>query len=189
MKNKLLIHACCGPCLVGVYDDISENLEIFSLENMEDVDILWYNINIQPKHEYLKRKETLIEYLHTVKKVPIIQDEYDLAGFACIASNPKAYEYESRCEYCYKKRLDFLFSYASDNGYTMVTTTLLTSPYQKHDQIIRICESLEKKYNIKFMYKDFREDFRAGQTKAKDLGLYKQKYCGCIFSIDEGSVK
>lgn len=189
MSKKLLIHACCAPCLVSVYENIEQNLLESNIESVEDIDVLWYNINIQPKHEYIKRKETLIEYLNMFSKKPIIEDEYDLIGFACVASNPKLYDYESRCEYCYKKRLEFLFKYAQDFGYDMVTTTLLTSPYQKHDKIIQICKDLEKKYNIEFLYKDFRIDFRKGQNKARELGLYRQKYCGCVFSIDEGSVK
>lgn len=94
--------------------------------------------------------------------------------------------YSSRCEYCYTVRLEKVFEYAKQNGYTMVTTTLLISPYQKHDKIIEVCEALSKKYDVKFLYKDYRPMFRAGQLRAKELGLYRQKFCGCIFSIDEG---
>lgn len=67
-----------------------------------------------------------------------------------------------------------------------VTTTLLISPYQKHDKIIEVCKKLEKEHGVKFVYKDYRPYFREGQTKARELGLYRQKFCGCIFSIDEG---
>jgi len=189
MKNKLLIHACCGPCLIGVYEDIIENIDDFLIERIEDIDVLWYNMNIQPKSENIKRKETLLNYLNTVDKTPMVIDEYDLAGFAKVAASPKEYRYESRCEYCYKKRMEMLFKVAVDNGYNMVTTTMLVSPYQGHDLIIQICKELELKYNIKFVYKDFRKIFRKGQQRAKELEMYKQKYCGCIFSIDEGCVK
>jgi len=100
--------------------------------------------------------------------------------------NFKELGYSMRCEYCYYSRLDKVFEYAKNNGYTMVTTTLLISPYQKHDKIIDVCKSLAEKYSVKFMYKDFRTLFRQGQNKARELGLYRQKFCGCIFSIDEG---
>lgn len=189
MKDKLLIHACCGPCLVGVYENIQENLNEFDIDSMESVDILWYNINIQPRYEYEKRKETLIEYLNTVGKYPIIIDQYNLMEFAKVAMNPEDFGYKLRCEYCYRTRLKKLFEYAKENNYDSVTTTLLISPYQKHDMIIDICKEYEKIYNIKFVYKDFRLYFRQGQQRAKELEIYRQKYCGCIFSIDEGSVK
>ena len=91
-----------------------------------------------------------------------------------------------RCEYCYTVRLEKVFEYASKNGYTAVTTTLLISPYQKHEKIIEVCEKLSQKYGVKFLYKDYRPYFRHGQQIAKDMGLYRQKFCGCIFSIDEG---
>lgn len=187
MNNKLLIHACCAPCLVGVYEYITLNLNEFEINSSENIDILWYNINIQPKSEYEKRKETLKEYLKTINKKTIIIDEYNLQEFCKVAVNTSEYGFIDRCEYCYKKRLEKLFLYASNNGYNSVTTTLLISPYQKHERIISICRELQNKYNIKFIYKDFREFYRKGQLRAKELGLYRQKYCGCVFSIDESN--
>lgn len=187
MKDKLLIHACCGPCLVGVYEDIQNNLEDFNITGMEDVDILWYNPNIHPKKEYIKRRDTLVEYLKMVGKEPIILEEYDLMKFAKVAVNPKDYGFCLRCEYCYRVRLRKLFEYAKENGYTAATTTLLISPYQKHEMMIDICKEYEKEYGVKFVYKDFRTIFRKGQQRARELELYRQKYCGCIFSIDEGA--
>lgn len=189
MKNKLLIHACCAPCLVGVYQNIQESLDEFKINSMEDADVIWYNINIHPKYEYDRRKNTLINYLSTLNKVPIIIDEYNLMEFAKVAISPNDYGYNLRCEYCYRTRIKKIFEYAKKHNYTEITTTLLISPYQKHNLIIDICREYEKIYNIKFAYKDFRKDFRKGQQNAKELGLYRQKYCGCIFSIDEGSVK
>lgn len=186
MKDKLLIHACCAPCLVAVFDDVNENLEKYNLESKSDFDVIWYNINIHPKTEYEKRKETLKEYLAMNNKEGIFLDEYNLLSWAKYAVNHKEEGYNMRCEYCYTSRLEKVFEYAKDNGYTAVTTTLLISPYQKHDVIISVCEKLAAKYGVKFAYEDFRPLFWPGQHKAKDLGLYRQKYCGCIFSIDEG---
>lgn len=186
MKDKLLVHACCGPCLVAVYEDIEKNYEEYNLSSINDMDVIWYNINIHPKEEYEKRKETLKEFLNIKNKDGIYLDEYNLIKWSKDALNFKENGYNLRCEYCYVSRLEKVFEYAKDNGYTAVTTTLLISPYQKHDIIIKVCEDLAKKYNIKFLYKDFRTMFWDGQHRAKDLGLYRQKYCGCIFSIDEG---
>lgn len=186
MKDKLLVHACCAPCLVAVYEDIEKNFEEYNLESINDMDVIWYNTNIHPKEEYERRKDTLKEFLEIKEKEGIFLDEYNLLGWAKDAVNFKENGYSLRCEYCYISRLEKVFEYARDNGYTAVTTTLLISPYQKHDVICKVCEVLSEKYNVKFMYKDFRPMFWEGQHRAKDLGLYRQKYCGCIFSIDEG---
>ena len=186
MKDKLLVHACCGPCLVGVYEDIEKNTADYNIDGIQDLDVIWYNINIHPKAEYEKRKETLKEFLSIKDKEGIFLDEYNLLGWAKKAVNYEQEGYALRCEYCYNSRLEKVFAYAKENGYTAVTTTLLISPYQKHDIICKVCEKLAKKYDVKFMYKDFRPMFWEGQHRAKELGLYRQKYCGCIFSIDEG---
>lgn len=186
MKNRLLIHACCAPCLVAVYDDIVENME-----NMEiaDFDVIWYNTNIQPKIEYEKRKETFISYMQIMEKAPIVLDEYNMKEFVENVVNLDKTKYQMRCEYCYTSRLEKVFEYAKENGYTHVTTTLLISPFQKHNVIIKVCENLALKYGVKFLYKDYRPLFEIGQKKAKDLGIYRQKYCGCIYSIDESTYR
>lgn len=183
MKNKLLIHACCAPCLVAVYDDTINTLEEM---NMTDFDVIWYNTNIHPNVEYKKRKETFISYVKDMGKEPIMLDEYNMNKFIYDSMSLDKLGYKVRCEYCYTSRLEKVFEYAKENGYTHVTTTLLISPYQKHDMIISVCNKLSQKYAVEFLYKDYRPMFREGQNKARQLGLYMQKYCGCLFSIDEG---
>ena len=92
---------------------------------------------------------------------------------------------EERCMMCYKTRLERTVLYAKNNGYEYFTTTLLVSPYQKHECIKELSFELGEKNNIKFYYDDFRDGFRYGQKKAKDMGLYRQKYCGCIMSLNQ----
>ena len=75
--------------------------------------------------------------------------------------------------------------YAKENGYEAFTSTLFVSPYQKHEELKKVCEELSRKYEIKFLYRDFRVGFREGQAKARELGLYMQKYCGCVFSEED----
>ena len=97
---------------------------------------------------------------------------------------------ENRCvNYCYRVRLEQTVKYARENGYDSFTTTLLVSPYQKHNEIIKLCEKLSEEYNLNFIYRDFRVGFREGQAKARELGLYMQKYCGCIFSEEDRYIK
>ena len=92
----------------------------------------------------------------------------------------------NRCiNYCYKKRLTETVRYAAKHGYDAFTATLLVSPYQKHEELIKVCQELEALSGVKFLYRDFRIGFRDGQAKARALGMYMQKYCGCIFSEED----
>lgn len=186
MKNRLLIHACCAPCLVAVYDDTIKNMTNMGID---EFDVIWHNTNIHPKIEYEKRKETFISYVNSMGKTPIMIDEYNMNKFISDVVNLDKTKYKMRCEYCYVSRLEKVFEYAKENGYTHVTTTLLISPFQKHDVIKKVCESLAKKYDVIFLYKDYRSLFEEGQQKAKELGMYRQKYCGCIYSIDESGYR
>lgn len=186
MKNRLLIHACCAPCLVAVYDDTIKNMTNMGID---EFDVIWHNTNIHPKIEYEKRKETFISYVNSMGKTPIMIDEYNMNKFISDVVNLDKTKYKMRCEYCYVSRLEKVFEYAKENGYTHVTTTLLISPFQKHDVIKKVCESLAKKYDVIFLYKDYRPLFEEGQKKAKELGIYRQKYCGCVYSIDESGYR
>ena len=168
---KLLMHTCCAPCSVYCIDKLRE-------ENIEPT-IYWYNPNIHPYKEYEARRNCLKEYTNSINITAIFEEEYGLKEFCKNVVN----DLENRCSnYCYKVRLEKTVEYAKKNGYDAFTSTLFVSPYQKHEELKKICEELSKKYNIEFLYRDFREGFRQGQAKARELGLYMQKYCGCIFS-------
>ena len=171
---KVLLHTCCGPCSVYCIDRLKE-LNI-------DMDCYWYNPNIHPYIEYKTRRDTLINYAKSIGIKVIVNDNYGLKEFTKCVIN----DLENRCQnYCYRIRLEETAKYAKDNGYDAFSTTLLISPYQKHDTLKEIGEEISKKYNIPFFYEDFRPGFRQGQQKARELGLYIQKYCGCIFSEED----
>ena len=170
---KLLLHTCCAPCSVYCIDVLKE-------ENI-DITSYWYNPNIHPFKEYEARLNALKEFNEQNNIPLIIEDYYGLKEF-CKNTVDKL---DNRCGYCYLCRLEKTAKYAKENGFDAFSTTLLISPYQDHDMLIKTCELLEKKYDIKFYYKDFRPGFRQGQNKARELGLYMQKYCGCIFSEEE----
>ncbi len=109
----------------------------------------------------------------------IVKEEYGLIEHC--AESLK--DLDNRCvKYCYVKRLAETVRYAKEHGYDAFTTTLVVSPYQKHDELKAICEQLSAMSGVEFIYRDFREGYREGQAKARELGLYMQKYCGCIFS-------
>jgi predicted adenine nucleotide alpha hydrolase (AANH) superfamily ATPase len=169
---KLLMHMCCAPCT-------TYPLTVLRTKNI-DITGFFYNPNIHPLEEYNRRLETVKEYSRLVNLDVICIDgfmedtwlNYKGDGF-------------SRCNMCYSIRLDKVASYAKENGYDAFTTSLLVSPYQKHELIKELGDKFAKKYGIEFYYEDFRIGFREGQAIAKELGLYRQKYCGCIISYNE----
>lgn len=173
-KNSgLLMHICCAPCSVYCIDRLRS-------ENIEPVGF-WYNPNIHPFTEYKMRKNTLVDYSASIGLKLIVENEYGLRSFI-----QNVYpDFDHRCGYCYRVRLEETAKYASENGFDSFTTTLLVSPYQNHELIINTAEEMALKYGVKFAYYDFRTGFREGQEKARELGLYMQKYCGCIFSEED----
>lgn len=175
---KVLMHTCCAPCSVYCIDSLRA-------EGVEP-DLFWYNPNIHPFMEYKARRDCLKEYSNKVGVKLILNEDYGLDEFC----RNVVTDIPGRCvNYCYRKRLGETVRYAAENGYTAFTTTLLVSPYQKHDELRKICEELAEASGIQFLYRDFRVGYREGQAKARQLGLYMQKYCGCIFSEEERYLK
>ena len=168
---KLLLHTCCAPCSVYCIDTLRN-------EGIEPT-VYWFNPNIHPYMEYKARRDCLKEYTKSIEVEAIFEENYGLDEFCKNVVN----SLETRCQdYCYPVRLERTAKYAKEHGYTHISTTLLVSPYQKHDIIKDLGEKIAKNYGLEFLYRDFRIGFRDGQSKARELGLYMQKYCGCIFS-------
>ncbi len=170
---KTLLHICCAPCSVMCIESLRN-------ENIEPVGF-WYNPNIHPYTEYRTRKETLAGYAKNIGMELIIQENYGLREFIQGVSP----NFDNRCGFCYSMRMDVVAEYAAQNGFDSLTSTLLISPYQKHDILYAVMNESAKKHGIEFLYRDFRPYFREGQNKAREKGLYMQKYCGCIFSEEE----
>lgn len=188
--RKVLIHICCAPCFTFIQDDIEKNgiLNNDGVREKIDYTAIWYNPNIHPKVEYERRKNTFIEFCKNKGVDFKVIDEYDLNGYISYVVNNvgENKKYPTRCEYCYYMRFKEAFIYAKENGYDAVTTTLTISPYQNHDIIKSVLERLSKEFGVDYIYTDYRENFRKGQKMARELGLYMQKYCGCVFSFDQG---
>lgn len=168
---KLLLHTCCAPCSVYCIDSLRE-------ENIEPT-VYWFNPNIHPYMEYKARRDCLKEYTKSISVNAIFEENYGLRDFCRNVVD----DLDNRCKkYCYLVRLEQTAKYAKENGYDAFSTTLLVSPYQNHEALIEVANKMAKKYGLEFVYRDFRVGFRQGQAKARELGLYMQKYCGCVFS-------
>lgn len=171
--EKLLLHICCAPCSVACIAQLRE-------EGIEPVGF-WYNPNIHPFTEYRARREALIHYADSIGLSLILEDEYGLQPFVrAVAEN-----IGGRCAYCYACRFEKTAAYAAANGFSAFATTLTVSPYQNHPLIFEIGRRAAAQYGVEFIPYDFSPHFRAGQDQARALGLYMQKYCGCIFSEEE----
>ena len=167
---KLLMHICCAPCT------------IYPLEELRscghDVQGLYYNPNIHPYLEYRKRLDALAQYADRCS-LPVTYDEgYDLEGFL----RNVAFREKERCVYCYRVRMYRTAHLAKEGGFEAFTTTLLYSKFQKHAVIKEIGESLEKEHGVKFYYRDFRLGWQKGIAQSKEMGMYRQPYCGCVYS-------
>ncbi len=170
---KTLLHTCCAPCSIYCVDSLRQ-------EGIEPVSY-WFNPNIHPYTEYRSRKTTLEEYAKLIQLPLIVDNTYGLRSFVKAVID----DLDRRCLYCYQVRLEQTALYAAAHHFDCFSTTLLVSPYQKHDALIAAGEAAAQKYGVPFLYRDFRVGFQEGQAKARELGLYMQKYCGCIFSEEE----
>ena len=174
---KVLLHSCCAPCA-------NQCIDILHQEGCQPT-LFWYNPNIHPFTEFRLRRDSLRTYAQ-LEGLPMIDGgEYELRMFLTETMG----DIDNRCRKCYMMRIEKTAMYAAENGYDGFTTSLLISPYQNHGEIKQIASEFAAQYKVNFIYKDFRPHFKAGQQTARDLGLYMQKYCGCIFSEEERFIK
>ncbi|MGB9822343.1 MULTISPECIES: epoxyqueuosine reductase QueH [Thermodesulfovibrio] len=175
---KILLHTCCSNC--AIYP-----LEVLTNKGF-DVILFWYNPNIHPYTEYRARIDSLkkLEQLWSLKV--IYDDNYrEFYKFLRAVVGKE----KERCEICYKMRLERTAEKAKELGIENFTTTLLVSPYQKFDKIIEIGIEIGKDNTVNFISEDFRGCFRKAMKTAAELELYRQKYCGCIYSEAERYLK
>jgi epoxyqueuosine reductase len=169
----LLLHICCAPCT------------IFPLRTLKNSGVrvtgYFYNPNIHPFKEYQRRKETLEGYAQAQGLEVLYSDRYDLENFL-EKTSPWG---SDRCRMCYRIRLEAAAQEACSRKMEVFSTTLLYSRYQKHDWIRETGQEMGERYHINFFYQDFRAGWQDGIQESKALGLYRQPYCGCIFSERE----
>ncbi|MBR3199034.1 MAG: epoxyqueuosine reductase QueH [Bacilli bacterium] len=179
-KPKLLLHACCGICSSSVLE---------KLTNYFNITILYYNPNIYPEEEYQKRYKTLKKLINkTNNKIEIKEIGYDAEKFDEIVRGLETEkEGGKRCTKCFYLRLEETAKIAKKEKYDYFCTTLSVSPHKNSQTLNKIGEILEKKYNIKYLYSDFKkkEGYKRSNELAKKYNLYRQNYCGCKYSINE----
>ncbi|MBO4494865.1 MAG: epoxyqueuosine reductase QueH [Clostridiales bacterium] len=179
MSGKdVLLHACCAPCAeYPVFDLMGQDIA---------TEVLYFNPNIHPKFEFERRREQLVKLSSIDGFTCHFSDAFRIDDWL---SHKWEGQYASRCLMCYDIRMDHVAKFAKENGYQRFSTSLLVSPYQNHEAIIASAERASEKYGIPFFYVDWRPHFREGQNMAREHGLYRQKYCGCIFSLDDSEFK
>lgn len=170
---KILLHTCCGPCALFPLQQLRET--------GHEVTGFFYNHNIHPYQEYVRRRDAAVQMAEQESLPLIMRDDYDVEGFlANVAAAP-----DKRCSYCYASRLRATAQTAAQEGFEAFTASLLYSRYQKHDEIRALGEQLGAEYGVLFYYQDFRSGWQEGIRLSKERGLYRQQYCGCIYSEKE----
>ena len=179
-KPKLLLHACCGVCSSSVIE---------RLYTYFDITILYYNPNIYPKAEYMKRLVALEEIIDKMKlDVRLIELGYLHREFKDkVKGLEKEKEGGERCNKCFYLRLEESAKFAKRNNFDYFTTTLSVSPYKNSQKLNEIGKMLEEKYDIKYLYSDFKkkEGYKRSNELSNKYGIYRQHYCGCEYSLKE----
>ena len=166
---RVLLHTCCAPCLIYP-------LETLRKEGFE-VEAYFYNPNIHPEEEFIRRKEAFLDF-SAAQGVLAHIPEYNPSEYANVVldgQNP------GRCNNCWELRLKKTAEFALVNNFAYFTTALLVSPYQDIEEIKRIGERM----SVGFLFRDFRPGFRQAHNRARAMGIYCQKYCGCSYSLEE----
>ncbi len=176
--GRILVHMCCGPCSIYPLKSIlGDHAEVWGF---------FYNPNIHPHSEFLKRLSAVKALAGYLSINVILHEEYKPLPFIkhlkALANNLKHPPKDLRCSYCYSLRLEETAKAAKSNGFDAFSSSLLYSKYQNHEKIKELGIDLGKKYGILFYYADFRTGWQDGINESREKGLYRQKYCGCIYS-------
>jgi len=170
--RQLLLHVCCGPC--GTYPALHLREEAF------EVTAFWYNPNIHPFSEHERRREALHQFA-TAEDLPVLEwPDYEMVAFLRAVAGREAFG--ERCRFCYRMRLERTAQMAREQGFDAFTTTLLISPYQDEEMIRALGEEVGQVAGVPFYYERLRRGWSERGRLAKAHGLYRQDYCGCIYS-------
>lgn len=188
-RKRLLLHSCCAPCSSGV---------LVPLQEIFDLTVYFYNPNLSEAEEYQKRaaeQKKLINALNKEKPtfpIGITEEHYEPREFYEIARGLESCpEGGERCFRCYELRLDRTARKAKEEGFDFFTTTLTISPMKNADKLNEIGKQLEEKYGVAFLPSDFkkRDGYKNSIALSKQYDLYRQNFCGCIYSKVESLSK
>ena len=169
----LLLHACCGPCSVYVVESLRERGAGFVS--------YFYNPNIHPYTEYQRRLDTLRLFALSTGVDLRVHPEYRPEDYFRAVTGRE----EERCALCYRIRMEKTAATARDLGCEAFSTTLLYSRHQKHDLLRETCQAVARESGVPFHYEDFRVGWSRGVAESRRLGMYRQQYCGCLYSERE----
>ena len=178
--TPLLLHACCGPCSL-------EPVRLLRTEGFEPT-ICWTNPNIQPVSEWQRRLDTLRTWAGEVAHVDVIVAGDDRAAWESAVA-PAGFDRERRCRACYALRLAEACRVARERGFEYVSTTLVVSPYQLFDVCGEILAALAPRFGLTPVWRDFRPYYPEATRESRELGMYRQNYCGCRFSAAEAAIE
>jgi predicted adenine nucleotide alpha hydrolase (AANH) superfamily ATPase len=174
---SLLVHTCCGPCACGCFDRWrQEGFQVTSF---------WYNPNIHPYAEHQKRLQTLQDFFRKNGTPLVVSEGYDVVRyFRAVVGHE-----DDRCRHCFRLRLSATASAARERGFEAFTTTLLISPYPDQGLLKQIGEEIAQGEGLRFISEDMRLCYPDSRRISQEMDLYRQKYCGCIYSEWERSSK
>jgi epoxyqueuosine reductase len=177
-SGKILLHSCCAPCACYPYRLLSEHAS---------VTFFYYNPNIFPEHEYVRRRDELFSFSNSVPSRMIEGERDYVRWYDAVQPYASLGEGSERCRICYEFRMRRAFSAGRDGGYDAVGTVLSVSPHKNSGWILEIGRKLSTDFGIDFIDIDFKKDdgFRKGAEIARELHMYRQNYCGCEFSLHE----
>ena len=177
--TRLLLHACCAPCSL-------EPVRLLEAEGFEP-SICWTNPNIQPADEHDRRLAELRRWC-AAEGIPLIEAAEDTARWEARVAPIGALRREMRCRACYALRLAEACRVAVDEGFTHIATTLAVSPYQLFDTCNDVLECLARAHGLTPVVRDFRPWYPEATRRSRELGMYRQNYCGCRFSAAEAAL-
>jgi len=173
--QKFLLHTCCAPCSIAIIDE---------LKNQFELTVFFYNPNIHPEEEYLKRKKEVVRVCEEWNVSMVDMDYEPQQWHKKVAGLEKELESGARCSKCFALRLERTSQYAKEHGFEIFGTSLTSGRNKKADIIHPIGLKLAEEYGIKFYDVDWKKDGRQekGKKMVEERGIYRQKYCGCVYS-------
>ena len=172
---KLLLHTCCAPCSIAIIDE---------LKSKYNLNVFFYNPNIHPEEEYLKRKAEVVRVCKEWK-VPMVDMDYDVESWhEAVKGLENEPEMGARCSKCFAVRLEKTAEFASKNGFEIYSTSLTSGRNKKQDIIGPLGKHFAQKYNIEYLDEDWKKAGRQEKSNklVREKDIYRQDYCGCIYS-------